>query len=63
MKLGAFLHANGHHVAAWRHPGADANAGLHFAHFKHLAQTAERARFDMIFLADGVAVRELGQGS
>ncbi len=63
MKLGAFLHANGHHVAAWRHPGADANAGLHFAHFKQLAQTAERARFDMIFLADGVAVRELGHGS
>ncbi|WP_263974528.1 hypothetical protein [Myxococcus xanthus] len=28
MKLGAFLPAPGHHVAAWRHPDARADGGL-----------------------------------
>jgi alkanesulfonate monooxygenase len=57
IKLGAFLMNTGHHVAAWRHPDAKADGGLDFAHYRQLAQTAERAKFDMVFLADGVAVR------
>ena len=57
FKLGAFLMNTGHHVAAWRHPDAYADGGLDFTHYKRLAQTAERAKFDMAFLADGVAVR------
>lgn len=55
LKLGAFLMATGHHVAAWRHPEVPANAGLDFKHYKHLAQVAERARFDTLFVADSVA--------
>ncbi len=55
LKLGAFLMATGHHVAAWRHPQVPANAGLDFKHYKHLAQVAERARFDALFVADSVA--------
>lgn len=55
LKLGAFLMATGHHVAAWRHPDVPANAGLDFKHYKHLAQAAERARFDTLFVADSVA--------
>ena len=27
MKLGAFLMAGGHHIAAWRHPPCPADAG------------------------------------
>jgi FMN-dependent oxidoreductase (nitrilotriacetate monooxygenase family) len=57
FKLGAFLMNTGHHVAAWRHPDAWAEHGLEFAHYKKVAQTAEQAKFDMAFLADGVAVR------
>ncbi len=57
IKLGAFLMNTGHHVAAWRHPDAWAENGLEFTHYRQLAQTAERAKFDMVFLADGVAVR------
>ena len=57
IKLGAFLMNTGHHVAAWRHPDAWAEHGLEFAHYKKLAQTVEQAKFDMAFLADGVAVR------
>jgi FMN-dependent oxidoreductase (nitrilotriacetate monooxygenase family) len=55
MKLGAFLMATGHHVAAWRHPDVPANAGLDIRHYRHLAQVAEGARFDALFVADSVA--------
>lgn len=55
MKLGAFLMATGHHIAAWRHPDVPANAGLDFKHYKHLAQVAEAAKFDTLFIADSVA--------
>jgi N-acetyl-S-(2-succino)cysteine monooxygenase len=58
MKLGAFLpRSSGHHAASWRHPGAQADRVLDFALYQGLAQTAERAKLDMIFLADGLAVR------
>ena len=55
LKLGAFLPGSGHHVAAWRHPNTPADGGLNFQHYKQLAQTAERGKFDMLFLADGLA--------
>ncbi len=57
MKLGAFFHPTGHHVAAWLHPGAQLDAGTNFAHYLSLAQTAERGMFDLMFLADSLAVR------
>lgn len=28
MKLNAFIHATGHHVAAWRHRDSQADAGV-----------------------------------
>ena len=52
IRLGAFLPATGHHVAAWLHPGSQADAGLNLGHYKHLAQEAERGKFDMVFVAD-----------
>ncbi|WP_457792800.1 LLM class flavin-dependent oxidoreductase [Pseudomonas syringae] len=55
MKLGAFLMATGHHVAAWRHPDVPADAGLDFKHYRRLAQVAEAAKFDTLFVADSVA--------
>ncbi|MDR6393087.1 LLM class flavin-dependent oxidoreductase [Paraburkholderia phenoliruptrix] len=58
IKLGAFLMETGHHIAAWRHPHAHAAAGLDFAHYAELAQIAERAKFDTIFFADSVGVRD-----
>ncbi|MBD9415586.1 LLM class flavin-dependent oxidoreductase [Pseudomonas sp. PDM16] len=56
LKLGAFLMASGHHLAAWRHPRAWAGGGVDFEHFKRVAQTAERGKFDAIFLADNLAL-------
>ncbi|NAO55536.1 LLM class flavin-dependent oxidoreductase [Pseudomonas syringae] len=55
MKLGAFLMATGHHVAAWRHPDVPAHAGLDFKHYRHVARVAEAAKFDALFVADSVA--------
>ena len=52
IRLGAFLQATGHHAAAWRHPQAQADAGHNIAHYRALAETAERGRFDMVFVAD-----------
>jgi FMN-dependent oxidoreductase (nitrilotriacetate monooxygenase family) len=57
MRLGAFFNPTGHHVASWRHPDAQADAGVNFRHYVQLAQTAERAKFDLVFLADNVCMR------
>src|SRR6185295_10241547 len=57
MRLGAFFNPTGHHVASWRHPDAQADAGINFKHYVQLAQTAERAKFDLVFLADNVCMR------
>ena len=57
IKLGAFLMQTGHHIAAWRHPGAQADAAVNFRHYVDLARRAEAAKFDAIFLADAVGVR------
>src|SRR5262245_20675994 len=57
MRLGAFFNPTGHHVASWRHPDAQADAGINFRHYVALAQTAERAKFDLVFLADNVCMR------
>ncbi|MGX9118337.1 LLM class flavin-dependent oxidoreductase [Mesorhizobium sp. BHbsci] len=58
MKLGAFLWATGHHIAAWRHPKAHVTAGVDIEHYIQLARTAEAAKFDMIFCEDAAGVRE-----
>jgi alkanesulfonate monooxygenase len=57
MKLGAFLPAPGHHVASWRHPDSYPQGVLDFDYYRQLVQTAERGKFDMIFLSDGAGVR------
>ncbi|MFB8831778.1 LLM class flavin-dependent oxidoreductase [Azotobacter sp. CWF10] len=54
---GRLLYPTGHHAAAWRHPQAQADAGINFEHYVGLAQTAERAGFDLLFLADSAAAR------
>ncbi|HTH58809.1 MAG TPA: LLM class flavin-dependent oxidoreductase [Paraburkholderia sp.] len=57
LRLGAFLYPTGHHVAAWRHPHALADAGSNFRHYVQLAKAAEAAKFDLVFLADGSGTR------
>jgi alkanesulfonate monooxygenase len=52
MKLGLFIEGGGHHMAAWRHPGVASNGRVRIESFMDAAQTAERAKFDMVFTAD-----------
>jgi alkanesulfonate monooxygenase SsuD/methylene tetrahydromethanopterin reductase-like flavin-dependent oxidoreductase (luciferase family) len=56
IHLGLFLHAAGHHVAGWRYPGAEFGSE-NLAHLQRIVATAERAKFDMVFFADGIGIR------
>ncbi len=61
LRLGAFLGGGaptGAHAASWRHPKARADAGINFPHFVEISRTAERGRFDFVFIADNAMVRE-----
>ena len=60
LRLGAFIMATGHHIAAWRHPGAQADAGVNIDHYIELAQTAERGLFDQVFVADSPGIWHKG---
>jgi FMN-dependent oxidoreductase (nitrilotriacetate monooxygenase family) len=57
IKLGAFLMQTGHHIAGWRLPEAYTDDGQNFQRFAALAKAAEAAKFDTIFFADSVGVR------
>lgn len=58
MHLGVFFNHTGHHIASWRHPKADADAGINIEHYVRLIQTAEAAGLDFIFFADSAATAE-----
>ena len=53
IHLGLFMHSAGHHVAGWRYPGAEFGSE-NLPHMQRIVASAERAKFDMIFLADGL---------
>ncbi|MBW6398367.1 LLM class flavin-dependent oxidoreductase [Roseomonas sp. HJA6] len=57
ISLGVSMRYLGYHAAAWRHPSADPDAASRFSHYRYIAQTAEAAKMDMVFLADGVGMR------
>jgi alkanesulfonate monooxygenase len=61
LKLGAFFHPTGNHVASWLDESAQVDAGTNFWHYVELAQTAERGKFDLMFVADSVATRDGNQ--
>jgi FMN-dependent oxidoreductase (nitrilotriacetate monooxygenase family) len=52
MKLGMFLEATGHHVAAWRDPDVDPHSRQSLAHYLDIARLGERGKFDLLFMAD-----------
>jgi FMN-dependent oxidoreductase (nitrilotriacetate monooxygenase family) len=53
MHLGLIMLGAGGHVAGWRMPNAQFGSE-NFPLLRHLAQTAERGRFDFLFLADAL---------
>lgn len=59
MSLALSIANLGYHYAAWRHPDVPADGNMDFEHFRHCAKVAEAGKFDLIFLADSAAVRDL----
>src|SRR6476620_3588868 len=58
LHLNLFIHSRGHHEASWRHPAASPLALTDIRYYQDLAQRAETALFDSIFLADQLALQE-----
>jgi FMN-dependent oxidoreductase (nitrilotriacetate monooxygenase family) len=58
LHLNLFIHGRGHHEAAWRHRKSSALALTDIRYYQDLAQRAEAALFDSIFLADQLALGE-----
>jgi len=56
MSLGAFLYNFGHHYGAWYHPESTVEGVIDLEFYKQSAITAERGKFDMIFLADSNSI-------
>jgi len=58
LHLNLFINSRGHHEASWRHPAASPLALTDIRYYQDLAQRAEAAHFDSIFLADVLALGE-----
>src|SRR5207248_6169461 len=56
LHLNLFIHSRGHHEASWRHPLSSPLALTDIRYYQDLAQRAEAALFDSIFLADQLAL-------
>lgn len=57
LHLGAFLYPTGYHVSAWRLEEVEARSGFDATNFLRIAQLAEKAQFDFVFLPDSLAMR------
>ena len=56
MKLAAFLSRDSsYHLAGWRHPEAYADGGINVQCWIEAARILEDAKFDMLFIADGIS--------
>jgi FMN-dependent oxidoreductase (nitrilotriacetate monooxygenase family) len=53
MHLGLFILGTGSHVAGWRYPGA-VDSFQDFPAIQEIGRTAERGKFDMIFMGDNL---------
>ena len=58
LRLNLFIHSRGHHEAAWRHPASSPLALTDIRYYRDLAQQAEAAKFDSIFIANQLALAE-----
>jgi FMN-dependent oxidoreductase (nitrilotriacetate monooxygenase family) len=58
LHLNLFIHSRGHHEASWRHPVSSQLPLTDIRYYQDLAQRAEAALFDSIFLADQLALGE-----
>lgn len=57
IKLGLSMFRMGYHVAAWRHPDVPAAGGIDLDYYASIARQAEAGGFDLLFMADELAIR------
>jgi hypothetical protein len=53
LTLNLFIYPGGHHEAAWRYRDSEAHRLTDIRFYQELAQSAEAAKLDAIFFADG----------
>ncbi len=58
LHLNLFIHSRGHHEASWRHPASSPLPLTDLRYYQDLAQRAEAALFNSIFIADQLALGE-----
>ena len=58
IKLGFILHGVGRTWNDWRHPDRNVNASTSLAHYQQQAATAERGKFDFLFVADSLSITQ-----
>jgi alkanesulfonate monooxygenase SsuD/methylene tetrahydromethanopterin reductase-like flavin-dependent oxidoreductase (luciferase family) len=56
LHLNLFIYGRGHHEASWRHPASSPLPLTDIRYYHDLAQRAEAALFDSVFLADQLAL-------
>ncbi|GBG09770.1 LLM class flavin-dependent oxidoreductase [Paenibacillus agaridevorans] len=58
IKFGAIIHGVGGNISGWRHPEVPADASVSLDFYKRQAATAEKGKFDLVFIADGLYINE-----
>ena len=56
LRLGAIIQGPSGNMSAWRHPDAVADASINVEFVQNLARKAEQAKFDFLFVADGLYI-------
>ncbi|MFM0609476.1 NtaA/DmoA family FMN-dependent monooxygenase [Paraburkholderia sediminicola] len=56
IHLGAIIQGPSGNMSAWRHPDAVADASINVRFVQQLAREAEAAKFDLLFVADGLHI-------
>lgn len=58
LKLGHMIEGAGRTWTDWRHPDAHPGGSTDFAYYRDATQTAERGKFDFVFIADSLSINE-----
>lgn len=58
IHFGAIIHGVGGNISGWRHADVDTKQSVSFDFYKQQALTAEKGKFDLVFIADGLFINE-----
>lgn len=58
INFGALIHGVGGHISLWRHPEIRSNQSVSLEYYVQQAKTAEKGKFDLVFIADGLYINE-----